>query len=306
LILVANDQEWAVRSIESILAPRGYAVLRAYTGRRALEHARSGQPDAIILDCQMPDLNGIEVCRILSSDPHFNVTTPIILITSGAHARDERLEALQAGAWDYCPQPLDAEVLLLKIGTFVRAKRAAERELEEGVLDQASGLYSMHGLARRAKEIGADAGRRGVAVACIAFAPDADSVEGRDRLVGEAAGRVAGHLGDICRRTGRASDAIGRLGPTEFAIIAPGTEADGARTLLTRLADAVQAEPLDLDGGEHPIRIRAGYAAVPNFAKSSVDAMELLFRATDALRVARSDRTGEAVRAFHEMTPGAT
>ena len=302
LILVANDQEWAVRSIESILAPRGYAVLRAYTGRRALEHARSGQPDAVILDCQMPELSGIEICRILSADPQFGPTTPIILVTAGSSNRAERLDGLNAGAWDYCTQPLDAEVLLLKLGTFVRAKRAMDREREEGLQDQASGLYSIRGLARRAREIAADAARRGAAVACIAFAPDADSAEGRSRLVDEASGRVAEYLGDICRRSGRASDAIGRLGPSEFAIIAPDTQAGGAKELVTRIAAEVAARPLDLDGGEHPLRIRAGYAAIPNFAESSVDAMELLFRATDALRVARSERDGNAIRAFQDAT----
>jgi PleD family two-component response regulator len=298
-ILVANDREWALRALESILAPRGYAVLRAYTPRQAFELAVSGQPDTIILDCGMAEIGGIEICRRLSADPEVGGTMPMILTTGNAE-RDERLAALQAGAWDYCAQPLDAEVLLLKIGTFVRAKRAADHAREEGLLDEASGLYSIRGLARRAREIGADAGRRGAAVACIAFGPDAESVDGRDRILREASGRVAGYLGDVCRRTGRASDAIGRMGPAEFAIVAPATEAAGARQLAARLIAAVEDRPLEIEGSPFLLTVRVGYAAVTNLAEASIDAVELLFRATGALRTARADRDGSAIRSFDD------
>ncbi len=304
-VLVANDHEWALRSIESILAPRGYAVLRAYTARQAMELALSSHPDVVILDCQMPDMSGIEICRKLRADPQFGDTTAIILITSGAAARTERLEGLRAGAWEYCAQPLDAEALLLKIGTFVRAKHAADRSREQGLMDEASGLYSLHGLARRARELGAEAGRRRDALACIAFAPDAESIDARERLFHEASGPVAEHLGNICRRTGRASDAIGRLGPMEFAIIAPATEASGARHFAERLMTAVQESRIDIEGHSFPLQIRAGYAAVANFAEASIDPVELLFRASGALRLARSERDGSSIRAFDEASAAA-
>src|SRR5215218_1743776 len=71
LVLVANDQEWSARSLESILGPNGYAVLRAYTGRQALELARSAQPDVVIVDVRMPDIDGLDVCEVLRDDPRF-------------------------------------------------------------------------------------------------------------------------------------------------------------------------------------------------------------------------------------------
>lgn len=69
LVLIANDQEWSARSLESILTPNGYTVIRAYTGQQALDRALSARPDLVILDAQMPDLHGIEVCRLLREDP---------------------------------------------------------------------------------------------------------------------------------------------------------------------------------------------------------------------------------------------
>jgi len=123
LVLVANDQEWALRSLESILQPQGYEVLRAYTGQQAIERARLGRPDVIILDSEMPDMGGVEVCRVLRADPRVGRSTPIILTTAGTSGRVQRLEAFRAGAWEFLGQPLDAEALLLKLEAYVAARR---------------------------------------------------------------------------------------------------------------------------------------------------------------------------------------
>jgi diguanylate cyclase (GGDEF)-like protein len=305
LILVASDQEWAARSLESILGPNGYAVLRAFTGRQALELARTAQPDALIIDVRMPDLDGLHVCEALRDDPRFVPGTPIIVTASGASGRTQRLAAFRAGAWEFCTQPIDGEVLLLKLKTFLGAKREVDRVREESLLDQTTGLYNLRGLARRAREIGAEASRRHEALSCVAFAPDAVPELTSERGYDEVAARVVGHVGEVCRRAGRISDAIGRLGQAEFAIIAPATEARGAVRLVERLREEVEASPLAVDGAPRVLRLRAGYCAVPDFAESSVDAVEVLLRATTALRHASSSDLVSSIRAFDELPTGA-
>src|SRR5688500_12246490 len=126
LVLIANDQEWSARSLESILGPNGYAVVRAFTGRQALDAVRASQPDVVIIDARMSDIDGIEVCETLRADPTFGHGTPIIITTSGSAGRAQRLAAYRAGAWEFCAQPIDGEVLLLKLDTFVRAKREVD------------------------------------------------------------------------------------------------------------------------------------------------------------------------------------
>ena len=126
LVLIANDQEWSARSLESILGPHGYTVVRAYTGQQALERARTALPDLIILDAQMPDIHGFDVCRTLRGDPRFGATTPIVITTSGPSGRTQRLEAYRAGAWEFLGQPLDGEALLLKLDTFLRCKQQVD------------------------------------------------------------------------------------------------------------------------------------------------------------------------------------
>ena len=106
---------------------------------------------------------------------------------------------------------------------------------------------------------------------------------------------MSDQVGTICSaRSGRVSDAIGRLGPTEFAVIAPATGREGALRLVDRLGGAVEATQIPVRGGERRLRVKAGYCAVPDFAESAVDATELLLRATTALRDLRRGGTGRA------------
>jgi PleD family two-component response regulator len=301
LVLIANDQEWSARSLESILGPNGYSVVRAYTGQQALERARTAQPDLIILDAQMPDMHGFEVCRVLRSDPRFSATTPIVITTSGPSGRTQRLEAYQAGAWEFLGQPLDGESLLLKLGTFLKSKREVDTLREESLLDPGTGLYNMRGLARRAKEIGSEAFRRRDPLACVVFSPEPEPVD-PGAAEDEEEQRMTDQIALLFRQAGRASDAIGRLGQSEFAVIAPATGPEAALRLVRRLGGSIESSPIPIRGGERCVRIRAGYCAVPDFAESSVDAVELLLRATTALRDLKREGEGERVRAFEQVT----
>lgn len=301
LVLIANDQEWSARSLESILAPSGYSVVRAYTGQQAIERVRTSQPDIIILDAQMPDLHGFEVCRQLRADSTFSPTTPIIITTSGPSGRTQRLEAYRAGAWEFLGQPVDGEALLLKLTTFLQGKREVDALKEESLLDPGTGLYNMRGLARRAHEIGADAFRRRDPLACVVFAPEAQDAAGADAAEEEVQ-RIAEQVGQLLKRVGRSSDAIGRLAQSEFAVIAPATDSEGVLRLVRRIGGSIEATPIPVRGGERTLRVQAGYCAVPDFAESPVDAVELLLRATTALRDLKRDGNTDQVRGF-DPTP---
>jgi len=281
LVLVANDQEWSARSLESILIPKGYEVVRAYTGRQALERARTAHPDIVILDAQMPDLHGVEVCRQLRSDPRFSPTVPIIITTAGPSGRAQRLEAYQAGAWEFLGQPLDGESLLLKLDAFLRAKLEVDRVHDASLLDEVTGLYNMRGLSRRAREIGSEAYRRRHALTCVVFAPEGAGLD--EAAAGTAATELAAVVGEALRSAGRSSDAIGRLGPLEFAVIAPATGPEAALKLVDRLKAVVGTRPVPRDGKRTALGLRAGYFAVPDYREAEVDATEMLLRATTAL-----------------------
>jgi diguanylate cyclase (GGDEF)-like protein len=305
LALLANDQEWSARSLESILGPNGYAVLRAHTGRQALEMARSSLPDVVIVDARLPDIDGIDVCRTLRQDPRFSATTPIVITSAGEGARAQRLAAYRAGAWEFCTQPLDGEALVVKLDTFMRCKREVDRVRAESLVDQRTGLYNMRGLARRAQEIGNDAFRRHDALACLAVAPDLANGNGEE--IGAATvERLTEQVSELFKKKGRVSDAIGRLGSLEFAIIAPATNAEGAKRLVARLQGVLQETLSEDADGSAPPRIRAGYCAVPNFTESPVDAVEMILRAATALHHARQAHEDALVTSFDELPARAT
>src|SRR4051812_11818253 len=159
LALIVNDQEWWARSLETILAAKGYAVLRAYTGAQALLTARTAHPDAIFIELQLPDVDGVAMCRALHEDAEVGASVPIILTTSGAADRERRLAAYQCGAWEFVSEPLDGELLMARLTNLIKARREAERLRGESLLDELTGLYNLRGLARRAREMGADAQR---------------------------------------------------------------------------------------------------------------------------------------------------
>lgn len=301
LVLVANDQEWSARTLESVLGQAGFAVVRAYTGKQAVDVARRTQPDAVILDVGMPDIGGIEVCHRLRTDVGLSQSTPIVMTTAGPASRALRLEALRAGAWELLGEPIDSEALLLKMHAFVQSKREIDRVRDSAVIDPVTGLYNVRGLARRAKEIGADAARRHAALACVVVAPSTEVPESAlsDH---EDIARVVAYLSEVCRETTRTSDAVGHLGHLEFAIIAPASDMAGALRIVERLQEAIDARPLMFAGEFRQLKVRAGYSAVSDFADSTVDAVELMLRAATALRHARPGGGNElTVAAFDDV-----
>lgn len=284
LTLIVNSHEWHSRSLESILGPHGYAVLRAYNGKQAVERALSARPDLIILDTDLPDCDGIALCRELRAHPSVSPCTPILITSSGHPTRTQRLEALRAGAWDFIGSAIDGEELPLRLDAFVRAKQEADRVREESLLDEVTGLYNLRGLARRARELGSQAFRYKEAFACLVITPVIDGqTDASFATVDE--GVVMERLAEVLRATGRTSDAIGTLGPGEFAIVANGTDAAGAERLAERLAEAAT-----LIFGSGGIRVAVGYDAVPNYSSAPVDPTDMLARASNAMRVSRAEQ----------------
>jgi diguanylate cyclase (GGDEF)-like protein len=279
LTLIISSQEWHSRSLESILGPHGYAVLRAYTGRQGIERALSARPDLIIVDTDLPDRDGLEICAELRAQQSIGACTPIVMTSSGHQSRQKRIDALRAGAWDFIGSALDGEELPLRLDNLVRVKQEADRIRDESLLDELTGLYNLRGIARRAREIGSQAFRQKEAFACLVItATDQAAIPASDAEHGIVMERLA----KILRSTGRTSDAIGTLGPGEFAIVAQGTDGPGAERLAERLAEAA-AQIFGTEG----VGVAVGYDAVANYSEAPVDPTDMLTRASAAMRASR-------------------
>lgn len=301
LVLLVDDQEWTSRSIESILRPKGHVVLKAYTGQQALELVGKVNPDAIIVDVHLPDIDGIDLVRKLKESPTVQATTPVLMITASSVGKAERLEALSAGAWDILTHPVDANELVLRMDTFVRAKQASDQTREEGLTDPGTGFYNVRGILKRAKEIGADAIRFDRPMACIALGPHALGADEQDQeRAASFAEEVARRVASALRATTRISDTVGRLGPGEFVIVAPGTDDKGALRLADRIMEAAEKVAQEQGIGSASLdelrRLRAGFCAVRG--SEPLTAEDLLLKATMALRRAQADDGSFRVRAY--------
>src|SRR5947207_7721736 len=121
VILIAAPQEHSLSSV--LNDPRYPAAVQVHTGPLALAWAPDLRPDTIILDADLPDMSGIDACRLLHNDLRIGHNVPILILATDKPTPEQRVTALRAGAWDFLPFPLDPDDLSLQLQTFVHAKR---------------------------------------------------------------------------------------------------------------------------------------------------------------------------------------
>jgi DNA-binding response OmpR family regulator len=270
LVLLANPDELFARSLETVLAPAGCAVLRAFTARSAAEQAARTAPDAVILATDLVDPSGLELCRELRARATLTPSTPIFLTQTGPTTRQARIAALRAGADELWGQPFDAEEFGLRLTAELRAKFDADQARDQGLMDQRSTLWNDRGLMRRAEEILAQSARTRTPIA-VAVVDTEGTGTGADWHLGD-------RLAEGLLRSARQSDAVGRLGPSRFAVVAPGTGSAAATRLGERLLGR-----LDLSLGSEGAPLRVGFASCDDASLGPASA-ELVQRAAAALQ----------------------
>jgi len=109
LILVADDRASSRELLRTVLERAGYAVIEAEDGEAAVERAHSGNPDLILLDLQMPKLDGYGVLAKLRSEERFR-TVPVLALTASAMSGD-REKIMAAGFTDYLSKPAGPDLL---------------------------------------------------------------------------------------------------------------------------------------------------------------------------------------------------
>ena len=120
-ILVVDDETTLRETLVEALEMEGYRAISAADGRAALEQFRSGRPDLVLLDLMLPELSGVEVCRILRAES----AVPIIMLTA-KDAEVDKVVGLELGADDYVTKPFSLRELTARIrAIFRRADQAA-------------------------------------------------------------------------------------------------------------------------------------------------------------------------------------
>jgi len=151
-VLVVDDVEKNVRLLADILKFKGYEVITAGGGSEALDQVNAAQPDLVLLDVMMPDINGYDVCRKIRAEPR-TATLPVVMVTALDPAQ-ERVKGLEAGADDFLTKPINQAELLARVRSLLRVKDlhdqlgALNQSLEQRVQEQVSELERLSRLKR--------------------------------------------------------------------------------------------------------------------------------------------------------------
>jgi len=131
-ILVVDDNEFNVHLMDILLTKEKYQIVKAFSGKEALEKVHSDNPDLILLDIMMPEMNGYEVMCQLKADEKYR-DIPILLLTAVSNP-DDVVKGFKLGASDYVTKPFSKEELLIRINhqvALIAAKNEIVKKNEE-------------------------------------------------------------------------------------------------------------------------------------------------------------------------------
>ncbi|HPS31262.1 MAG TPA: two-component system response regulator [bacterium] len=143
-ILCVDDTPQNLKLLEALLAPSGYEILEAENGKKALKIIQTENPDLVLLDVMMPDMDGFEVIRKVRQDNRYQ-QLPIILVTALTE-KEDRIKGIEAGCDDFISKPVDKMELLARVRSLLKVKAYNDllsnyrKELESEVADRTKEL----------------------------------------------------------------------------------------------------------------------------------------------------------------------
>jgi class 3 adenylate cyclase len=141
-ILIVDDTAANIQALSGTLKDKGYQISVATNGRQALEVAKRVQPDLILLDVMMPEMDGFETCRQLKASEQWR-QIPVIFLTAKSEIADI-VQGFELGAVDYVPKPFNAHELLARVNTHLTMD-----ELRRSLAEKNTELARAHELVRR-------------------------------------------------------------------------------------------------------------------------------------------------------------
>ena len=284
-LLVVDDDETTLVAIRSVLEAEGLRVETLSDPLRFWDELERVSPDMLILDIDMPDVSGLELCRVVRNDPRW-AALPVLFVTSRRGKAVAR-EVFDAGADDYLNKTaLDRELVCRVRGRLERARLhrlLAERDALTGVPNRPSSVRGMERLLALSRRYG-----QPLTIAAI----DLDRFKDVNDRHGHAAGdAVLRSLGELLVRSFRGEDIVGRWSGEEFVVAMYGMAREDAFRRMDQLLSGFSKETFLAQGGAaFHSTFSAGIAVFPDDGKDLATLHRVADTALHAAKAAGRNR----------------
>jgi diguanylate cyclase (GGDEF)-like protein len=237
-ILLVDDDPLVIRILSRMLTE--FTPVRfATSGRVALKLAQESVPDLVLLDVDMPDFGGFDVCKAFKSSPQL-AGVPIIFITSHESPQLES-KGMQLGAADFIAKPPHSALVLARVRTFQRMKMLSDTLRGAAKMDFVTGAATRRQLEKTLTQEWLRAQRTSASLSLLLV--DIDGFTAYNAAFGEARGDACLRaIADAMRSVMlRATDLVSRYSGGKFALLLPETDYRGATTVARRVIDSVDA-----------------------------------------------------------------
>ena len=292
-VLIIDDSRLSHQIIAARIEDLSVDVVSAFTAGEGFDLARQQQPDLILLDVNLPDGSGFDVCEQLKSDPA-TLHVPVIFISSDEEIFN-KVRAFDLGAADYVAKPFEPAELRARVRTALNTKALMDMLAHQAQIDGLTGLHNRGYFDQRFGQELAAARRYRRCIGLLLL--DVDHFKNINDTLGHPRGdQVLRKLASLVRSTVRESDIACRYGGEELAIILTQTSCRDTYNAGLRLAEAIRSsEELTAMAGR---RVTVSIGAACMGADESKSAEKLLQEADEALyRVKGQGRDG-VVAAF--------
>ena len=292
-VLVIDDSESIHKLVIARLRPEGLEVMGVLDGELGIERAVADQPDVILLDIGLPNVDGFEVCRRLKEHPSTR-NIPIIFLTGTADT-ESKVRGLDLGAVDYVTKPFDQVELRARVRAALRTKRLQDILEQQSFLDGLTGLWNRAYLDRRLESELNVARRYGRPLTLVLA--DVDHFKRVNDSLGHLFGDIVLQgIAEGLRAYARRSDIVARYGGEEFAILLTDTNLRSAVHVSERLR--MSAESRHFEARSEVVSVTASFGVACSEDLGAELTPEELIRAADVALYASKDAGRNCVHMY--------
>ncbi len=232
VILLIDDSKFVHRLLATRLRSESIQLHGEYDGKAGFEYARTNPPALIMLDLDMPIMDGFETLRVLKDDPATK-DTPVIIL-SGKNSPQDKVTAFDLGAVDFITKPFELTELRARIRVSLQLHSALQMLAQKAMIDGLTGLYNRAFFDQRWQEEYERCTRQGHALSLVML--DIDHFKQINDSYGHPAGdTVISGIAKKVMKEVRKSDIACRYGGEEYAIILPDTLPKDAEAICERI-----------------------------------------------------------------------